>query len=102
MHPDMIDPTPGKRCTRTGSLTDRLLSLARGEETTLTRYMDPASDDLSEEGLSAAKTGLTAKATKAVSRAKTGAAELEFQTESAAFITTRNRLYVAVLITRTA
>ena len=88
------------RSTRTGSLTDRLLALAVGDETTLTAYIDPGEHDASEDGLSAAKTLLSTTASKAITRAKQRVAGLEYQTESAAFVTSRNRIYVAVIVTR--
>lgn len=100
-HPDMIDTPSTRRGARPGSLTDSLLALDLGQEHAITRYLDPAVDDVSEEGLSAAKTRLTSTASKTITRIKQTYPKLDYQTESAIVITTRNRIYAAVIVTRT-
>lgn len=100
-HPDMIDTGATRRGARPGSLTDRLLALEVGQEHSMTVYLDPSQDDVSEEGLSAAKTKLTNTASKTIARIKQTYPKMDFQTESAVIVTSRNRIYAIVLVTRT-
>lgn len=88
------------RATRTGSLADSLLSLKPGEDMVFARHLDPAVDDMSEAGLSAVKTQLNNQVSKAVSLIR-AATEGSYSVEGTIFSTTRNRLYAAVVVTRT-
>ena len=99
-HPDMIDSTPVRPKTRPGSLTDHLIALEVGSEHTLVEYLDPAVEDISEEGISARKSNLASTASRTIGRIKSMVPNLDYQTESAAFFTSRNRIYVALIITR--
>lgn len=64
------------------------------------RHLDPLADDLSEGGISATKTQLNNQVSKAVSliRDATGGT---YSVEGTVFSTTRNRLYAAMIVTRT-
>lgn len=99
-HPDMIESIPLRPKTRPGSLSDSLLLLEIGGEHTLVEYLDPAEADVSEEGISARKSALSSVASRTISRLKSMVPTLDYQTESAAFFTSRNRIYVALIITR--
>lgn len=87
--------------TMPGSLTDSILRLGVGAEHAVVRYLDPGSDDLSESGISTIKTKLNNQISKTVSRVR-GATNGEYSVEGAVFSTTRNRLYAAIIVTRTA
>ena len=92
-------PKPA-RATTPGSLTDSLLRLQPGDDMVFARHLDPAAEDLSESGISATKTQLNNQVSKTVSliRDATGGT---YSVEGTVFSTTRNRLYAAMIVTRT-
>lgn len=87
--------------TQPGSLTDSILRLPVGGEHAVVRFLDPANDDLSEAGISTIKTRLNSQVSGAVVRLRS-ATDAQFSVEGAVFSTTRNRLYAAIIVTRTA
>lgn len=99
-HPDMIDTPSTRRGAKPGSMTDILLALDVGSEHAVVRYLDPAEDNVSEAGLSEAKTKISTSLSKTITRIKQTYPALDYQTESAVVVSSRNRIYAMVIVTR--
>lgn len=83
-----------------GSLVHTLLRMPIMGEHAVIEHLDPH-ESLTPEVLSRIKSSINSKVTKAISRVKK-AIDAEYQVEGAVFSTTRNRLYAAIIVTRTA
>lgn len=90
------------RPIREGSLTDVLLALNPGDTHAICKQLNAAPADNTPEVLSAAKRAMATTAGKAAKRLleRTGA-DLEFEIETTVASTTRNRVFLLCLVTRT-
>lgn len=99
----MRNTKPVSPMLRDGSLTSSLLALNPGDTHVEAKLLDPTIDNMTPAGISKAKQKLSSLVAKSARRLidRTGGS-MEFEIETAVLVTTRNRVYVQTLISRSA
>ena len=102
-HRKTVEDNPStNRPLREGSLVDRLTNMEVGEEIAMQRYLDPASDDVTPDGIYNARRRMVSTITKASGRLKQRDDSADFAVETGVTITSNNHIYAIAIITRNA